>query len=58
MQKICVTYLLYEHSQYAAFERPNKTEVMIIILGKLVAMGDLKIKTDVKCSGWTESKEN
>ena len=43
-----MTHLLYEHSQYAAFDRPNKTEVMIITLGKSVAMGDLKIsKTDV-----------
>ena len=49
MQKTFVTYLLYEHSQYAAFDRPNKTEMMIITLGKSVAMGDLKIsKTDVK----------
>ena len=43
-----MTYLLYEHSQYAAFDPPNKTEVMIITLGRSVAMGDLKIsKTDV-----------
>ena len=43
-----MTYLLYQHSQYAAFDRPNKTEVMIITLGKSVTMGDLKIsKTDV-----------
>ena len=48
MQKNFVTYLLYEHSQYAAFDRRNKTEVMIITLMKSVAMGDLKIsKTDV-----------
>ena len=48
MQKTFVTYLLYEHSEYAAFDLPNKTEVMIITLGKSVAMGDLKIsKTDV-----------
>ena len=33
MQKTFVTYLLYEHSQYAAFDCPNKTEVMIITLG-------------------------
>ena len=51
MQKTFVTYLLYEHSQYAAFDRSNKTEVMIIILGKSVAMGDLKIsKTVCKCA--------
>ena len=34
MQKTVVTYLLYQHSQYAAFDRPNKTDVMIITLGK------------------------
>ena len=44
-----MTYLLYQHSQYTAFYRPNKTEVMIITPGKLVTMGNLKIsKTDVK----------
>ena len=47
-----MTYLLYQHSQYTAFYRPNKTEVMIIIPGqgnRLPCMGDLKIsKTDVK----------
>ena len=49
LQKTFVTYLFYQHSQYAAFDRPNKTDVMIITLGKLVARGDLKIsKTDVK----------
>ena len=49
MQKTFVTCLLYQHSQYAAFDRPNETEVMIITLGKSVTMGDLKIsKTDVK----------
>ena len=54
MQKTFVTYLLYQHSQYAAFDRPNKTEVMIITLGKSVTMGDLKIsKTDVKMQ-WLE----
>ena len=48
MQKTFVTYLLYEHMQYAAFDRLNKTEVMITALGKSVAMGDLKIsKTNV-----------
>ena len=25
---------LYQHSQYTAFDRPNKTDVMIITLGK------------------------
>ena len=29
-------YLLYQHSQYAAFDRLNKTDVMIITLGKSV----------------------
>ena len=49
MQRTFVTYLLYQHSQYTAFYRPNKTEVMIITPGKSVTMGDLKIsKTDVK----------
>ena len=49
MQKTFVTYLLYQHSQYAAFDRPNKTEVIIVTLGKSVTMGDLKIsKTDVE----------
>ena len=44
-----MTYLLYQHSQYAAFDRLYKAEVMIITPGKSVAMGDLKIsKTDVK----------
>ena len=60
MQKTFMTYLLYEHSQYAAFDRPNKTEVMIITLGKSVATGDLKIlKTDVNVQ-WLdkEQKEN
>ena len=48
MQKTFVTYLLYRHSQYTSFYRPNKTEVMIITPGKSVTMGDLKIsKTDV-----------
>ena len=47
--KTFVTYLLYRHSQYTSFYRPNKTEVMIITPGKSVTMGDLKIsKTDVK----------
>ena len=57
MQKTFVTYLLYEHSQYAAFDRPNKTEVMIITLGKSVAMGDLKIsKTDVNVQ-WLDREQ-
>ena len=44
-----MTYLLYQHSQYTAFYRPNKTEVMIITPWKSVTMGDLKMsKTDVK----------
>ena len=44
-----MTYPLYQHSQYTAFYRPNKTEVMIITPRKSVTMGDLKIsKTDVK----------
>ena len=44
-----MTYLLYQHSQYTAFYRPNKTEAMIITPGKSVTMGDLEIsKTDVK----------
>ena len=43
-----MTSLLYQHSQYTAFYRPNKTEVMIINPGKSVTIGDLKIsKTDV-----------
>ena len=43
-----MTYLLYQHNQFAAFDGPNKTEVMIITIGKSVTMGDLKIsKTDV-----------
>ena len=49
MQKTFVTYLLYQHSQYAAFDRPNKTDVMIITLGKIAYQGDVKIsKTDEK----------
>ena len=49
MQRTFVTYLLYQHSQYTAFYRPNKTEVMIITPGKSVAISELKIsKTDVK----------
>ena len=38
MQKTFVTYLLNQHSQYAAFDRLNKTDVMIITLGKSVTM--------------------
>ena len=30
---------LYQHSQYAAFDRPNKTDVMITTLGKSVTRG-------------------
>ena len=57
MQKTFVTYLLYGHSQYAAFDRPNKTEVMIKTLGKSVAMGDLKIsKTDVNVQ-WLDREQ-
>ena len=49
MRKTFVIYLLYQHSQYAAFGRLNKTEVMIITLEKSITMGDLKIsKTDLK----------
>ena len=44
-----MTYLLYQHSQYAAFDCPNKTDVMIITLEKSDNLGDLKIsKVDVK----------
>ena len=44
-----MTNLLYQHSQYTVFYRPNKTEVLIITPGKSVTMGNLKIsKTDVK----------
>ena len=57
MQKTFVTYLLYEHSQYAAFDRPNETEVMIITLRKSVAMGDLKTsKTDVNVQ-WLDREQ-
>ena len=57
MQKTFVTYLLYEHSQCTAFDRQNKTEVMIITLGKSVTMGDLKIpKTDVKVQ-WLDREQ-
>ena len=49
MQMTFVTYLLYQHSQYTAFYRPNKTEVMIITPGKSVTISDLNIsKTNVK----------
>ena len=49
MQKTFVTYLLFQHSQYAAFDLSDKTEVMIITPEKSVTMGDLKISmTDVK----------
>ena len=34
--KTFVTDLFYQHSQYAAFDRPNKTDVMIITQGKSV----------------------
>ena len=34
-----VTNLLYQHSQYAPFDRPNKTDVMIISPGKSVTRG-------------------
>ena len=44
-----MTYVLYERSQYAAFDCPSKTNVMIITPGKSVIRGDLKIsKADVK----------
>ena len=57
MQKTFVTYLLYEHSQYAAFDRPNKMEIMIITLGKSVAMGDLIIsKTDANVQ-WLDREQ-
>ena len=57
MQKTFVTYLLYEHGQNAAFHRLNKTEVMIITLGKSVAMGELKIsKTDVNVQ-WLDGEQ-
>ena len=36
MQKTFVTYLLYEHSQYSAFDCPNETDAMIIAPGKSV----------------------
>ena len=59
MQKTFVTYLLYQHSQCAAFDRRNKTEVMIITLGKSVTMGDLKIsKTDVAGQISKKTEEN
>ena len=49
MQTTFVTYLLYQHCQYAAFDHPNKTDVMIITLGKSVTRARLKIsKADVK----------
>ena len=49
MQKTFVIYLLYQHSQYAAFDCFNKTDVMIITQVKLVTIGNLKIsKTNVK----------
>ena len=57
MQKTFVTYFWYQHSQYAAFDRLNKTEAMIITLGKSVTMGDLKIsKTDVKVQ-WLDREQ-
>ena len=34
--KAFVTYLLYQHGQYATFDRKIKTDVMIITLGKSV----------------------
>ena len=59
MQKTFVTYLLYQHSQYAAFDRPNKTEVMIITLGKSVTMSNLKIsKTDAAGQRSKKTEEN
>ena len=52
-----MTHLLYERSQCAAFGRSNKTEVMIIILGKSVTMDDLKIsKTDIKVQ-WLDREQ-
>ena len=54
-----MTYLLNQHSQYSAFDRPNKTAVMIITLRKWVTMGDLKIsKTDVKVQRSKKTEEN
>ena len=59
MQKTFVTHLFYQHSQYAAFDHPNKIEVMIITLGKSVTMGDLKIsKTDVAGQRSEKTEEN
>ena len=59
MQKTLVTYLLYKQSQYAAFDRPNKMEVMVITPGRSAAMGDLKIsKTDVNVQWLKKTEEN
>ena len=45
------------HSKYAAFDCQNKMEVMIITLGKWVAMGDIKIsKTDVNVQ-WLDREQ-
>ena len=33
---LSVTYLLYQYSQYDAFDCQNKTDVMVITLGKSV----------------------
>ena len=49
MQKTFVTYRLCQHSQYTAFDGPNKTDVMINYQREIGFQGDLKIsKTDVK----------
>ena len=44
-----MTYLLFQHSQYATFDRPNKTDVMIITPGELVTRAFLRFqRLDVK----------
>ena len=57
MQKTFVTYILYQHSQYAAFDHLNKTDVMIITPREIGYQGDLKIsKTDVKVQ-WLDTDQ-
>ena len=50
-----MTYILNQRSQYAAFDCPNKTDVMIITLGTSVTRAILRFQRLMsKCRGHTE----
>ena len=44
MQKTFMTHLLYQHSQQAAFDRPNKIDMMIITPGEKISKTDVKVQ--------------